>query len=111
MATVLPEIDVEKVKRYCRGKVLERLHNEVRIEASTRGRSIPSTNAGPSRKVPRGIDETSVAQLRYEGDGAWTLYCADPNSKWFLYFDLERHQPVDVILEEIETTRTGMFWG
>ena len=30
-----------------------------------------------------------VAQLRYDGDGAWTLYFGDRNGKWTLSFDLE----------------------
>ena len=112
MATILPEIDVEKVKRYCRGKVPERLKDEVRIEASTRGRSISIHECRPIWKgAPGEWTKTSVAQLRYEGDGTWTLYCADRNNKWFLYFDLDSHQPVDVILEEIETDPTGIFWG
>jgi len=28
-----------------------------------------------------------------------------------MYFDLNSHQPVDLILEEIETDPTGIFWG
>lgn len=112
MATVLPEIDVEKVKRYCRAKIPERLHNEVRIETSIRGKSISIHECRPIwRGAPGEWTKTSVAQLRYEGDGTWTLYSADRNSKWFLYFDLDSHQPVDVILEEIEADPTGIFWG
>ena len=42
-----------------------------------------------------------IAQLRYEGDGTWTLYFGDRYGKWTMYFDLDTHQPIDVILDEI----------
>ena len=43
----------------------------------------------------------AIAQIRYEGDGTWTLYFGDRNGKWTVYFDLDSHQPIDVILDEI----------
>jgi len=110
--TVLPEIDVEKVKRFCRNKVPQHLHNEVRIEASTRGKSVSIHECRPVwRGAPGEWTKTSVAQLRYEGDGTWTLYFGDRNNKWVMYFDLDPRQPIDVILEEIQSDPTGIFWG
>ena len=80
--------------------------------STTRGRSISIHECRPIWKgAPGEWTKTSVAQLRYEGDGTWTLYFGDRNSKWFLYFDLDSHQPVDVILEEIETDPTGDLLG
>ena len=43
----------------------------------------------------------AIAQIRYEGDGTWTLYFGDRNGKWIMYFDLDTNQPIDVILDEI----------
>ena len=52
-----------------------------------------------------------IAQLRYEGDGTWTLYFGDRYGKWTMYFDLDTNQPVSVILDEIGSDPTCVFWG
>ena len=52
-----------------------------------------------------------IAQIRYEGDGTWTLYFGDRHDKWTLYFDLDPHQPIDVIINELEEDHTCVFWG
>ena len=52
-----------------------------------------------------------IAQLRYEGEGTWTLYFGDRYGKCVMYFDLDDHQPADVSINELETDLTGVFWG
>ena len=52
-----------------------------------------------------------IAQLRYEGDGEWTLYFGDRNGKWTMYFDLDTKQPVDVLINELGDDPTCVFWG
>ncbi|MGD0392755.1 MAG: hypothetical protein ABSC41_08925 [Acidimicrobiales bacterium] len=37
MATVLPELDVEKVKRWCATSVPDRVKDEIRLEVTTPG--------------------------------------------------------------------------
>ena len=37
---VLPELDVEKVRRWCRDRVPAKFADEVRLEVTTRGKSI-----------------------------------------------------------------------
>jgi hypothetical protein len=37
---VLPELDVEKVKRWCRDRVPAKFADQVRLEVTTRGKSI-----------------------------------------------------------------------
>jgi hypothetical protein len=49
-----------------------------------------------------------IAQVRYEGNGTWTLYFGDRYGKWMLYFD---QQPIDVIIRELEADPTSVFWG
>jgi hypothetical protein len=55
--------------------------------------------------------KTPIAQVRYEGDGTWTLYFGDHYGKWTMYFDLNTNQPIDVILDEISLDPTSVFWG
>lgn len=112
MPTVLPELDVEKVKRFCAKKVPHSLADEVRLEVTTRGKSVSVHERRPVwRGAPGEWTSMPIAQLRYEGDGQWTLYYGDRNSKWVLYFDLDPKQPVDVIINELEEDPTCVFWG
>ena len=112
MAIVLPELDVEKVRRWCRDRVPAKFNDEVRLEVSTRGKSVSIHECRPVwRGAPGEWTKMPIAQIRYEGDGTWTLYFGDRYGGWTMYFDLEAKQPIDVIIEEISSDPTCVFWG
>lgn len=112
MPTTLPDIDVEKVKRFCREKIPKSLADEVRLEVTTRGKNVSIHERRPVwRGAPGEWTSMAIAQLRYEGDGEWTLYFGDRNGKWVMYFDLDPKQPVDVLINELKDDPTCIFWG
>ncbi len=112
MATVLPELDVEKVRRFCRDRVPAKFADEVRLEVTTRGKSVSIYECRPVwRGAPGEWTRMPIAQIRYEGAGTWTLYFGDRNGKWTMYFDLDTNQPMNVILDEIGSDPTCVFWG
>lgn len=41
----------------------------------------------------------------------WTLYYADRNSKWHLYYEIEPSADFDDLLREVDEDPTGIFWG
>ena len=45
------------------------------------------------------------------GRRTWTLYFGDRYGKWTMYFDLDTHQPINMILDEVGVDPTGVFWG
>jgi len=107
----LPELDVEKLRRFCERRVPEQARGQVRLEVSVKGKRVSIHE----RRVPfLGVGEWTsmpIAQLRYDGSGLWTLYFGDRNGGWTTYFDLAPAQPVDVIINEIDTDPTSVFWG
>jgi hypothetical protein len=110
--TVLPDLDVERVKRFCAKKVPANLADEVRLEVTTRGQSVSIHERRPVwRGAPGEWTSMPVAQLRYDGDGEWTLYFGDRNGEWVLYFDLDPKQPIDVLVNELQGDPTCLFWG
>ena len=112
MAVVLPELDVEKVRRWCRDRVPAKFADQVRLEVSTRGKSISIHECRPVwRGAPGDWTKTAIAQIRYEGDGTWTLYFGDRYGKWTMYFDLDTNQSITAILDELGMDPTGVFWG
>ena len=50
-----------------------------------------------------------IAQLPYEGEGTWTRYFGDRYGKWTVYFDFDTNQPINLILDEMVSTRTASF--
>ena len=112
MATVLPELDVERVRRWCRERVPAKFADEVRLEVTTRGKSVSIYECRPVWKgAPGESTKMPIAQIRYEGKGTWTLYFGDRYGKWTMYFDLDTNQPINVILDEIGKDPTCVFWG
>jgi len=112
VATVLPELDVEKVKRWCRDRVPAKFADEVRLEVTTRGKSISIHECRPIWKgAPGEWTKMAIAQIRYQGDGTWNLYFGDRYGKWTEYFDLDTNQPIGVILDEMGMDPTCVFWG
>ncbi len=86
--------------------------DQVRLDVTTRGKNVSIDERRPPWDgSPGEWTSMPVAQLRYEGDGKWTLYFADRNSRWVRYPELEPMQPVDVHIHEIEEDPTCLFWG
>jgi DUF3024 family protein len=109
---VLPETDLEKLRRFCEDRVPEHVRDKVRLEIITRGKHVQLNERRPPWTGRPGEWTTSkIAQLRYDGHDLWTLYFADRYDGWTLYFDLDPHQPVDVIINELTEDPTCVFWG
>jgi len=110
--TLLPELDVEKLRRFCGARVPDRLRDEVRLEVTTRGKHVSVHECRPVwRGAPGEWTRMPVAQLRYEGKGTWTLSFGDRYGKWTMYLELDPRQPIDVIIKELEDDPTCVFWG
>ena len=54
MVTVLPELDVEKVRRWYRDRIPAKFADEVRLEVTTRGKSVSIHECRPIWKGPPG---------------------------------------------------------
>ena len=53
-----------------------------------------------------------IAQFRFNPKNSkWTLYCADRNSRWHEYNDLDPDQEFETLLREVDADPTGIFWG
>jgi hypothetical protein len=110
--TVLPDLDVEKLMLFCRTRVPAAVADKVRIEATARGKSVSIRERRPPWDgSPGEWTSTPIAQLRYEGDGLWTLFFADRNGEWVRFPELEPMQPVAVLIKELEEDSTCLFWG
>ena len=111
--SVLPELDVEKVRRWCHrpgaGQVHRRDSPRGRRRAASRSRSTsaaPSGTACPAsgpRRPSRRCATTMTAA------GTCTSTTATATGR--MYFDLDTNQPIGVILDEMGMDPTCVFWG
>jgi hypothetical protein len=109
----IPELALRQIERWCAQRVPEHLHDQVRVECRTRGRSVTivecrapwSPQAGPE------WTEQKVAQLRLDEFGIWSVRWADRNGRWLTYPDAPVASTPPPLLAEIERNPNGIFWG
>jgi Protein of unknown function (DUF3024) len=109
-----PELDIARVHIWCRQRVPEGLHNELRIECDVDAGQVTIYEARPPWQPDLGPEwiRSPVAQLRYTATSrAWTLYWPDRNLRWRQYRDVPAGRPVEELLDEIGRDPTGIFWG
>jgi hypothetical protein len=109
---LLPDLDLQRLRRFCARRAPDHLRDEVRLELTVRGSRVTVLERRPPY-LDRAGDWTSrpIAQLRYDGMGRWTLFFRNRQGGWTEYFDLAPGQPMEVIINEIDNDPTAAFWG
>ena len=88
------------------------VRDQVRLSYRFRGNSVTLYEDRPSFPKPSEWVNIPVAQFRFNAEKhLWTLYCADRNSRWHEYLELEPSHDFEVLLEEVNEDPTGIFWG
>jgi hypothetical protein len=97
---------------YIEQKIPPHVRDKVRLSYRFRGNTITLFENRPAFRTPDRWTDSAIAQFRYDpGGNRWTLYCADRNSRWHKYDDLEPNEEFDVLLQEVDEDPTGIFWG
>jgi hypothetical protein len=109
--TKIPDTAIAAVRALCDARLPHADRSEVRLDVEVEESAISIIE----RHAPfMGVGEwtaTSLAQLRLEDDGSWTMYTTDDDDQWELFFDLADHQPLEVLLEELTEDPSSYFWG
>ena len=111
---MLPELDVQRVRRWCAARVPEHLHDELRVEVDAAPRHLTIVETRPPWREDFGPESTRfpIARLRYtKTTGLWGIYWRDRNLKFHRYDRAEPSTRVAELLEEIERDPTAIFWG
>lgn len=112
----LPELIKRKVKTilatYCKAKAPAYLKDKVRVDFKIQGNNVTLFEERPAFGKPDTWVDIIVAQFRFNPTSEeWTLYCADRNSKWHVYYEAEPSRDFDILLKEVDEDPTGIFWG
>ncbi len=110
----LPETDVARVQRWCRGRVPERVRDQVRVEAEIEQRSVTIVECRRPWRADMGPEWTRfpVARLRYtRSTGLWLLYWRDRNLRFHVYDRVAATPSIEELLAEVDHDPTAIFWG
>ena len=99
------------MKSYCEGAFAGMDVGQIRLSYGVRGSSVTLYEERPPYTGQGEWSKMAVAQFRYGQDGCWTLYCADRNSRWHEYYDVDPTEDIGELLEEVTDDPTGIFWG
>jgi hypothetical protein len=109
----IPDLAMRQIERWCTQRVPARLHDEIRVVCTRRGRSVTIVERRAPWAPDMGPDwtEQKIAQLRLDDEGRWSVRWADRNGRWQTYPDApEADNPVP-LLAEIDRNPHGVFWG
>jgi len=102
----------ETLTAYCESRVPAHVKNEVNYSYGFRGNSATLFENRPDWRNRNLWHPMAIAQFRFDPvKGLWTLYCADRNSKWHEYLEVEPTQQFQKLLDEVEDDPTGIFFG
>ena len=108
-----PEISVAKIRRACREQIPPALRDEVRVEATVRGRAVTIWERRPPghRSAP-GWTRMRIAQLRYDpGTGGWLVFTARGRNGWQPYDVDGTAMDLDTAMAAILSDTRGIFFG
>jgi hypothetical protein len=110
----LPEIDVARVRRWCRDRVPVRVRDQVRVEVDVADRHVTIVECRPPWGADPGAEWTRfpIARLRYtKSTKVWVLYWRDRDLGFHVYDLAAPSESVEVLLSEVDRDPTAIFWG
>jgi hypothetical protein len=109
-----PDVDVARVRRWCRAQVPADVRDKLRIECDVSGRDVVIVERRPPWGPEAGPEWTTtpVALLRYlKSRRVWRLYWRGSDERWHEYPELPFSASVEELLHELDRDPTALFWG
>lgn len=108
-----PEISVARIRRACREHIPPVLRDEVRVEATARGRAVTIwERRPPGHGSAPGWTRMRIAQLRYDpGTGGWLVFTARGRNGWQPYDVDGTAMDLDTAMAAILGDTRGIFFG
>ena len=115
-STLIPELDAERIRRWCAGRVPPHARHQVFVEAQIEGHTVDVVERRAlwdREDAPESEWAASpVARFRYvTGRKVWQLYWRDRNLKWHLYQPLPESSFVQHLIDEVDHGGNPIFWG
>jgi hypothetical protein len=112
--SLLPELDVARIRKWCQQRVPEHAVHQVRLECGIAGRRVTVVERRAPWWADDGAEWTSrpIARLTYAASTRlWALYWRDRHGHFHLYNQLAPTLKIDDLLAELDHDPTSIFWG
>jgi len=106
-----PDLDLERIRRWCALRIAPPYAHEWRVAAKARGKSVTLFDTRAPLDAHDGPEWSSqpIAQLRFSGSKlSWSLFWPDRHGRWRRYSHIQAGT-VEEMLSEIETDPRGYF--
>lgn len=114
MSATPPELDLQRIDRWCKAQWPARFHDEVFCEHHRRGKNVTLCETRAPWDGEGDWTHRPYAQLRYRPESTdWALHWADRNSRWHVYDPEGFHVMGSCVelLAEIDRDPTCIFKG
>lgn len=109
--TIKHQVEAQ-LQEFCDRRVPPHIREKVNLTYGFRGNSVTLYENRPRWNDPTRWIHMAIAQFRFDpSTGKWMLHCADRNSRWHEYLDVEPTSRFDILLQEVDKDPTGIFFG
>lgn len=109
----VPELDLRRIKKWCRQETSPLHADQVRVDADVTSTAVNIVETRPPWDDPSGEwTRDPVARLRYTGTtGEWSLYWRDRHLRFHRYDQVPPTRQVQVLLDVVADSGDSIFWG
>lgn len=110
---MVPEIDVERVRRWAAVRVPVTVQDQLRLEVDVDRLSITVMECrAPWADWMTDWTRKPVARFRYtKSRNQWTLYCYRASEDWELFEFADPASHIEKLLDVVDEDPTFIFWG
>lgn len=108
----LPDLDIERVQRWCDQQVPQHLWDQVKVEADLAPTHVTIVEVRPPWRGDGDPTRFPIARLRWNrARHEWSLYWRDRNLKFHVYDRVDPTPQVQNLLDYLDSHEDAIFWG
>ena len=102
----------KRLSAYCEAKIPARIRNELRLGFRISGHDVVLFEERPAFRPPHAWQELPVAKFTYvRTRRIWRLFCMHRDLRWHAYQRMPAAGEIDILLQEVDSDPTGIFFG
>lgn len=102
----------KQLSAYCAARIPIHVRKELRLGFRITGHDVVLFEERPAFRPPHDWHERPVAKFRYvRNRGVWRLFCQHRDLRWHAYEPRPSARVFEILLHEVDTDPTGIFFG
>ena len=101
-----------RLSAYCEARIPVHVRNKLRLGFRITGQDVVLFEKRPAFRPPHDWQELPVAKFKYvRSQNAWHLFCQHRDLRWHKYEPMPSARSFDILLHEVDSDPTGIFFG